>query len=52
MTDRSSTPAERRAALVAYLRVKVDEADWHGVADAANDLRVLEAQHPELVRHG
>lgn len=35
----------RHAALVAYLRVKADQADWHGVSDAANDLRVLEAEH-------
>lgn len=34
----------RHAALVTYLRVKLDQADWHGVSDAANDLRVLEEQ--------
>lgn len=34
----------KRQALIAYMRVKMDEGDWHGVADAANDLRVLEAQ--------
>ena len=33
----------RRATLIAYLKVKTDEGDWHGVSDAANDLRVLEA---------
>jgi hypothetical protein len=22
--------------------------DWHGVSDAANDLRELEAKHPQL----
>lgn len=27
-----------------YLRIKVDEEDWHGVADAAMDLRELQAQ--------
>jgi hypothetical protein len=31
-------------ALVAYLHEKVKISDWHGVADAACDLRVLEAQ--------
>lgn len=36
---------ERHAILVAYLRSKVEIGDWHGVSDAANDLRVLEAQH-------
>lgn len=35
---------EHRAALIAYLRSKVEIGDWHGVSDAANDLRVLEAQ--------
>lgn len=30
--------------LVDYLTSKVDEADWHGVCDAANDLRVMEAE--------
>lgn len=27
-----------------YLKMKVEEQDWHGVADAAMDLRELEAQ--------
>lgn len=30
---------ERRNVLITYLRVKTLEQDWHGVADAANDLR-------------
>lgn len=37
------TFAERRRRLIAYLKAKVAERDWHGVSDAANDLRVLEA---------
>jgi hypothetical protein len=36
-------PTERQV-LIDYLLMKVDQADWHGVSDAANDLRVLEAQ--------
>ncbi len=32
----------QHATLVAYLRTKLDQRDWHGVSDAANDLRVLE----------
>jgi len=36
--------ANRRAVLIAYLQDKVREGDWHGVSDAANDLRVLEAK--------
>lgn len=39
------TYEEHHAVLVAYLKSKVEMADWHGVSDAANDLRVLEAQH-------
>ena len=30
--------------MIAYLLLKVKEKDWHGVADAANDIRVMEAQ--------
>lgn len=29
---------------IEYLLMKVTECDWHAVADAANDLRVLEAK--------
>lgn len=49
-SDIERTTKEKHVALVEYLRVKVDEKDWHGVSDAANDLRVLEAQHPELTK--
>jgi hypothetical protein len=38
------TQASQRSALIAYLLEKVEVGDWHGVSDAANDLRVLEAQ--------
>lgn len=34
----------RHDALTAYLHAKVREADWHGVCDAANDLRCLETE--------
>lgn len=34
---------ERHHIYVVYLKMKVDEGDWHGVCDAANDLRELEA---------
>lgn len=30
--------------LVAYLKLKVEQRDWHGVSDAANDIRVLEGK--------
>ncbi len=38
------TYEEQRQTLIRYLMHKVEIADWHGVSDAANDLRVLEAQ--------
>jgi hypothetical protein len=34
---------EQHAALVNDLKGKLEREDWHGVSDAANDLRVLEA---------
>lgn len=37
--------ARARGALIDYLRHKVEVADWHAVADAACDLRVMEAEH-------
>lgn len=43
------------AAMKVYLNAKVVSEDWHGVSDAANDLRVLEAKLPEkkfLVQSG
>lgn len=41
-----------RDTLIAYLLVKVGERDWHGVSDAANDLRVLEAKQGEWLVAG
>jgi len=45
-------PLETRAAqrrrwrqvLIAYITMKQEQEDWHGVADAAMDLRELEAE--------
>lgn len=39
------TYEEQRQAYIDYLHVCIARADWHGVSDAANDLRVLEAEH-------
>lgn len=30
--------------LIEYLKVKLDERDFHAISDVANDLRVLEAE--------
>ena len=38
------TLLEQRALLIAYCRMKLAVEDWHGVADAAMDLRELDAQ--------
>lgn len=35
---------EQRQGLITYLTAKVKAADWHAVADAAMDLREIEAQ--------
>lgn len=45
--QRKATPEKWRL-VVTYLRAKVDEHDWHGVMDAAADLRELEAANPSL----
>ena len=34
----------QRAILLEYMQVMIARGDWHGVSDAANDLRVLEAE--------
>ena len=39
------TYLEKRYRLIEYLKMKVESEDWHGVADAANDLRELDAEH-------
>ena len=45
---RVMTAVEQHGLMVAYLKMKVEQADWHGVADAAMDLREIEASHPEM----
>lgn len=44
----SLSPRERWNRYLSYLEMKVDERDWRGVAEAAMDLRELEAEHPSL----
>lgn len=38
------TTAQKKQILHDYILLKLSEGDYHAVADAANDLRVLEAQ--------
>lgn len=42
------TAHEQHRLMVEYLKLKVEQADWHAVSDAANDLREIEARNPEL----
>lgn len=35
---------ERRELMVNYLKMKVEEQDWHAVADAAMDLREIDTE--------
>lgn len=37
------TYQERRRILIEYLKMKTECEDWHGVADAACDLREMDA---------
>lgn len=30
--------------LVYYIHLRIEQTDWHGVSDVANDIRELEAQ--------
>ena len=46
MTD-FKDPEIQREILIEYLQVMIARCDWHGVSDAANDLRELEAEHRE-----
>lgn len=38
------TLSEKKRVLIDYLSMKVLQADWHGVSDAANDLREIELE--------
>lgn len=42
----------QKAGLLEYLKLKVVAEDWHGVADAAMDLREVEAAIITLTRVG
>ena len=49
-TDQDQQTRNRyRRNLVRYLRDKVRQEDWHGVSDAANDLRELDAAERALL---
>jgi hypothetical protein len=50
-SDPEARYLEARAALIAYLKHKIEIADWHGGSDACNDLRVLEAEQAGRSAH-
>ena len=39
----------RREQLISYLKMKVEEEDWHGVQDAGSDLREIDAKLSMIV---
>ena len=43
------TYEEHRAALIQYLKAKVDICDWHAVRDAAVDIEIVEAREKARV---
>lgn len=42
------SPREQLEIFERYLMMKIQQRDWHGVADAAMDIRELVARNPEL----
>jgi hypothetical protein len=46
--DRRAALEQQQAQLIAYAQMKMIARDWHGVADAAMDLREVEARLAEL----
>lgn len=42
--------ANRRATMISYLKLKLHEEDWHGVQDAASDLRDIDTEIATLER--
>ena len=39
---------EKKETYIEYIKLKLKDEDWHGVADAAMDLRELEAKHNSI----
>lgn len=36
--------ADKRAGMIAYLKMKVEAEDWHAVQDAGSDLREIDTE--------
>ena len=39
----------RRVKLIEYMKMKIEEEDWHAVADASMDLREIDAKLSMIV---
>lgn len=50
--ERIAQLQEHRKVYVDYMRLKLEEEDWHGVSDCANDLRELDREIEVLERQG
>lgn len=48
--DRLEALGAERVSLIEYMRNKLAGEDWHGVADAANDLREIDRELAVLNR--
>lgn len=44
MADPMTKLTQQRASLMAYAQSKIEAEDWHAVADAAMDLREIDAK--------
>lgn len=44
LDDKVNAIKKQITSLIDYMRVKIDQGDWHAVADAAMDIRELEAK--------
>lgn len=44
------SPSKRYEMYKKYLLMKFEEEDWHGVADAAMDIRDLISRHPGVIK--
>jgi hypothetical protein len=52
MTTKIESLKEELTLMEQYLKLKLAQRDWHGVADAAMDIREIEAQLKVLAQHG
>ena len=42
--DKIDNLLHRKEMMVKYMKLKMEEEDWHGVADAAMDIRDIESE--------